>query len=105
MYGVNLLLTMVMVSVAWRYAVRAHLVRPDLGDEDVKTLTQRLTPTLGVYVVMSSSGCSFRSSPCSGTWRSRSSSSCRSAPCDTATVIADGDRGQGDAMVEARSAH
>jgi uncharacterized membrane protein len=28
------------------------LVRPDLADEDVKTLTQRLTPTLGVYVVM-----------------------------------------------------
>ncbi len=27
-------------------------MRPDLGDEDVKTLTQRLTPTLGIYVVM-----------------------------------------------------
>ncbi len=43
---------MVMVSVTWRYAVGARLVRPDLGDEDVKTLTQRLTPTLGIYVVM-----------------------------------------------------
>ena len=51
-YGINLLLTMVMVSVTWRYAVRAELVRPDLGDEDVQTLTKRLTPTLGVYVVM-----------------------------------------------------
>ena len=27
-------------------------MRPDLADEDVKTLTKRLTPTLGVYVVM-----------------------------------------------------
>lgn len=34
----------------WRYAVRAHLVRPDLADQDVKTLIRRLTPTLGVYV-------------------------------------------------------
>jgi uncharacterized membrane protein len=51
-YGVNLLLAMVMVSVIWRYAVRAGLVQPDLADDDVKTLTKRLTPTLGVYVVM-----------------------------------------------------
>ena len=52
MYGINLLLALIMVSVTWRYAVREQLVRPDLADEDVKTLTQRLTPTLGVYVVM-----------------------------------------------------
>jgi len=51
-YGVNLLLAMGMVSVIWRYAVRAGLVQPDLADDDVKTLTKRLTPTLGVYVVM-----------------------------------------------------
>ena len=51
-YGINLLLAMVMVSVIWRYAVRAGLVQPDLADDDVKTLTKRLTPTLGVYVVM-----------------------------------------------------
>jgi uncharacterized membrane protein len=51
-YGINLLLTMIMVSVTWRYAVRARLVRPDLADQDVKTLTKRLTPTLGVYVAM-----------------------------------------------------
>ena len=42
-YGVNLLLAMVMVSVIWRYAVRAGLVQPDLADDDVKTLTKRLT--------------------------------------------------------------
>ena len=43
----NLLLAMSMVSVMWRYAVHLRLVRPDLGDQDVKTLTKRLTPTLG----------------------------------------------------------
>jgi len=51
-YGINLFLTMIMVTVTWRYAVRAHLVRPDLANQDVKTLTRRLTPTLGVYVVV-----------------------------------------------------
>jgi uncharacterized membrane protein len=51
-YGINLLLTMIMVSVTWRYAVSVQLVRPDLADQDVKTLTKRLTPTLGVYVAV-----------------------------------------------------
>jgi uncharacterized membrane protein len=51
-YGVNLLLAMVMASILWRYAVRAGLVEPNLADADVRTLTKRLTPTLGVYVVM-----------------------------------------------------
>jgi hypothetical protein len=46
------LLTLIMVSVTWRYAVSVQLVRPDLADQDVKTLTKRLTPTLGVYVAM-----------------------------------------------------
>lgn len=51
-YGINLFLALVMVSITWRYAVREHLVSPDLADDDVKTLTKRLTPTLGFYVVM-----------------------------------------------------
>ena len=51
-YGINLLLALIMVSVTWRYAVGARLVRPDLADQDVQTLTKRLTPTLGVYVAM-----------------------------------------------------
>jgi hypothetical protein len=38
--------------VLWRYAVRANLVRPDLADEEVQLLTQRLTPGLGGYVVL-----------------------------------------------------
>jgi uncharacterized membrane protein len=51
-YGVNLLLALAMLSIVWRYAVLEKLVRPDLADEDVKTLTRRLTPSLGLYVVM-----------------------------------------------------
>ena len=41
-----------MLLVLWRYAVRAKLVRPDLGDEDIELLTQRLTAGLGGYVVL-----------------------------------------------------
>ena len=51
-YGVNLLMSLTMLSLVWRYAAREQLVRPDLADEEVKTLTKRLTPSLGVYVVM-----------------------------------------------------
>ena len=50
--GINLLLTLILVSIVWRYAVHEQLVRPDLADEDVKTLTKRLTPTLGIYGVL-----------------------------------------------------
>jgi len=50
--GINLLLTLILVSVMWRYSVHAQLVRPDLADEDVRMLTKRLTPTLGFYVAM-----------------------------------------------------
>jgi uncharacterized membrane protein len=49
-YGLNLLLTAVVVSVLWRYAVRERLVRPDATDEDVRSLTNRLTPGLAGYV-------------------------------------------------------
>ena len=52
LYGICLLAAMIMVSVTWRYAVGAKLVRPNLADEDVRTLTKRLTPTLGVYAAM-----------------------------------------------------
>ena len=42
--------------VLWRYAVRAKLVRPDLADEEIELLTQRLTPGLGAYLVLIVSG-------------------------------------------------
>src|SRR5437588_306578 len=46
----------VTLLVLWRYAVRAHLVRPDTADEEIELLTQRLTPGLSAYVVLIVSG-------------------------------------------------
>jgi TMEM175 potassium channel family protein len=51
-YGIFLLLSSTLLWVLWRYAVWANLVRPDLADEEVQLLTQRLTPGLGGYVVL-----------------------------------------------------
>ena len=51
-YGIILVLATTMLLVLWRYAVRAKLVRPALGDEEIELLTQRLTPGLGGYVVL-----------------------------------------------------
>jgi Endosomal/lysosomal potassium channel TMEM175 len=42
-YGTNPLMTLILVSVVWHYAVHAQLVRPDMADEDVKTRTKRHT--------------------------------------------------------------
>lgn len=55
-YGIVLLLTTTMLLVLWRYAVRARLVRPDLADEEIELLTQRLTPGLSAYLVLIVSG-------------------------------------------------
>jgi uncharacterized membrane protein len=51
-YGIMLLVTASLLSLVWRYALRERLVRPDAGDQEVKTLTKRVTPTLAAYVVM-----------------------------------------------------
>jgi hypothetical protein len=51
-YGLNLLVAAVLVSVVWRYAVREGLIRSDIADEDVKLITRRLTPGLVGYAVM-----------------------------------------------------
>ena len=51
-YGVSLLVASTLLWVLWRYAVHAHLVRPDTADEEVELLTQRLTPGLGGYVLL-----------------------------------------------------
>jgi TMEM175 potassium channel family protein len=51
-FGINLLLCLTLVSVLWRHAVKEHLVKPDLADEDVRTLTTRLTPTLAFYLLL-----------------------------------------------------
>jgi len=55
-YGICLLLTSTLLLVLWRYAVWAHLVRPDADDEEVGLLTQRLTPGLGGYLVLIAAG-------------------------------------------------
>jgi uncharacterized membrane protein len=49
LYGVTLLVAAVLLSVLWRYSLRAGLVRPDAGDEEVTLLTRRLTPGLAGY--------------------------------------------------------
>jgi hypothetical protein len=55
-YGIVLLLSTTLLLVLWRYAVRAHLVRPDTADEEIELLTERLTPGLGAYLVLIVSG-------------------------------------------------
>lgn len=50
-YGLALLATRLMVMALWKYGVSNGLVRPDLADEDVRSVSQRLTPSLGAYVV------------------------------------------------------
>ena len=51
-YGISLMLTVILLMVLWRYAVRARLVRPDADDEEVQLLTQRLTPGLAGYLIL-----------------------------------------------------
>lgn len=51
-YGLNLLVAWSLMSVLWRYAVRADLLDADAREQDVWLLTQRLTPGLGGYVAL-----------------------------------------------------
>lgn len=44
-YGLTLFVAAALLSVLWRYALREGLVRPDAEDEEIDTLTVRLTPT------------------------------------------------------------
>jgi uncharacterized membrane protein len=48
-YGLTLLISAALLSLLWRYALHARLVRPDLKDEEITLLTQRLTPGLAAY--------------------------------------------------------
>jgi uncharacterized membrane protein len=50
--GITLLLVSLLVSTMWRYALGHQLVRPDAADDEVRILTQRLTPSLAGYVVL-----------------------------------------------------
>jgi uncharacterized membrane protein len=51
-YGISLALTSTLLFVLWRYAVQERLVRPDMNDEEIQLLTNRLTPGLVGYVVL-----------------------------------------------------
>ena len=51
-YGLNLLLAAMLLSLLWRYAVREGLIRTDIADDDVKVITRKLTPGLVGYLVM-----------------------------------------------------
>jgi uncharacterized membrane protein len=51
-YGLTLLIAGALLSLLWRYALHARLVRPNAGDEEITLLTRRLTPGLGAYVVL-----------------------------------------------------
>jgi uncharacterized membrane protein len=51
-YGITLLVAAALVSLLWRYAVDARLVRADMAAELVRDLTTRLTPGIAGYVVM-----------------------------------------------------
>jgi uncharacterized membrane protein len=51
-YGLMLLITVSLLYALWRYAVSRHLVRPDMDDEELQTLTRRFTPGLAGYVTL-----------------------------------------------------
>ena len=51
-YGINLILASVFLSLLWRYAAHAKLVVPDVGQDDFRILTRRFTPGIGAYVVL-----------------------------------------------------
>lgn len=51
-FGINLLCISVVTWMIWRHARGEGLVRPDLSDEEVEVLTQRLTPSLLGYVLL-----------------------------------------------------
>jgi uncharacterized membrane protein len=51
-FGLNLLVVAVVTALLWRHALRGGLVRADVSDEEASVLTQRLTPSLGGYVLL-----------------------------------------------------
>jgi uncharacterized membrane protein len=55
-YGISFVLTIGLLLLLWRYAVWAHLVRPDTADEEIELLTERLTPGLAGYLILIVSG-------------------------------------------------
>ena len=50
--GITLLAVTSLLSVLWTLAVRSQLVHPDTGDEEITLLSQRLRPSLALYLVL-----------------------------------------------------
>jgi uncharacterized membrane protein len=48
-YGLSLLSASAVLSLLWRYARHAGLVRPDASDREITVLTKRLSPSLVGY--------------------------------------------------------
>ena len=51
-YGLSLLACAGLLLLLWRYALHAHLVRPDTQDKELSLLAQRLIPGMAGYVVL-----------------------------------------------------
>jgi uncharacterized membrane protein len=51
-YGVNLLLTALLLWALWSYVRHQGLVRPDASDDEIETLSARLKPTVAGYLVL-----------------------------------------------------
>jgi uncharacterized membrane protein len=51
-YGITLLGATTLLSALWSQALRAKLVHPDTGDEEITVITKRLRPSLGLYLVL-----------------------------------------------------
>jgi uncharacterized membrane protein len=51
-YGATLITTSALIGILWRWAARAGLTRPDVDDQAVRLVAERLTPGIGGYVVL-----------------------------------------------------
>lgn len=58
-YGVCLITCALLLSVNWRYSIRAGLVRGDAAQRDIRALSGRLTPSLAGYIAMIALGLFF----------------------------------------------
>jgi uncharacterized membrane protein len=58
-YGFTLVVAVGLLSVLWRYALHAKLVRPDVDDTEITLLTRRLTPGLFGYGALLVTGLFF----------------------------------------------
>jgi uncharacterized membrane protein len=51
-YGITLFGAMSLLSLLWLHAVRAKLVHPSAGDEEITLLSKKLRPSLALYIIL-----------------------------------------------------